>query len=95
MEKKSKKPLLEQIFDNELFPLGGIGADNPDYIEASARLEKESNHLMSRLNDEDRKRLDELISIVGERESYAVYDHFAFGFHFGVRLVWEALAGKI
>ena len=93
--KQRQKSLLEQLFDNELFPPGGIDSNNPDYFEASCRIEKESDYLMSRLNDEDRERLDELISIVGERESYAVYNHFAFGFRFGVRLMWETLTGKI
>lgn len=92
--KKTQKSLLEQIFDNELFPPGGIGSTNPDYFDASARLEKESEYLMLRLNDGDKERLDELINIVGERESYTVFDHFAFGFRFGVRLMWETLAGK-
>ena len=86
---------MEQLFDNELFSPGGIEVDNPACLEVSARVETESNHLMSRLNDADKERLDELISIVGKWESYAVYDHFAFGFHFGVLLTWEALAGKI
>lgn len=95
MQKNTGKSLLERLYDSELFPAGGVGADNPQTRDACRRAEQVSSYLMSRLDDQDRPRLDELIDILGERDSYTAYDNFAFGFRLGARLMLEATSGTL
>ncbi|MCH5287009.1 MAG: hypothetical protein J1E43_06285 [Christensenellaceae bacterium] len=88
------KSLLEQLYDGELFPPEGISSSMPAYVRASDRAEKESVYLMSRLNEEDRRRFDEFIDIAGEMESCTAFANFAYGFRCGVMLMCELIFGK-
>lgn len=92
MRKKAKKSLLEQIYDNDLIPPGGVLPSRPEYSRACGRAEEESTYLMSRLSSEDQAHLDELIGLTTEMESYTAYANFAFGLRCGATLMRELTA---
>ena len=95
MSQTRRKSIIQQIYDGELFPPGGVLSGSPAYREACGRAHTESAYLMSRLDDEDKRRLNELIDITGEMDSLTADANFAFGFRFGALLMLELLTDEI
>lgn len=94
MPKHSKKPLLEQLYDGELFPPEGLVSRNPDYRRASGQADREFQFLLSRLTSEDKQHLDALVDFTGEMDSYTAFANFAYGFRYGALLMLEILLGE-
>lgn len=94
MPRPNKKSILERLYDGELFPPDSLLSDDPAYRAACGRADRESTYLMSRLNDEDKRHLDELIDITGEMDSLTADANFTFGFRVGALLMLELLTGE-
>lgn len=92
--KKPAKPILEQLYYGEFFPEEQLRSYDPDYLPTCRKLSKSMETFSFKLNDEEKKNLDEIVNLIAIRDSMDCYASFAYGFRSGAMLMHEILTGK-
>lgn len=86
------KPLLQQLYDGEIYPAEQIVPKSLEYTELLRKLSVEKKYLREKLSASDRERFDEIGNMHLEIASLCGCKDFAYGFQLGVGLMIEALA---
>jgi hypothetical protein len=86
------KPLLQQLYDGEIFPAEQIVPKHLEYRELCRKLREEKEYFRELLSASDRERFDAMENLSQEIENLYGYEDFSCGFRLGVGLMIEALA---
>lgn len=89
--KKYRKPILERLYDGELFPASFDLTADPEYRSVLEQGEQEMDFLLRQLNEEGRARLDGFVGLLASLSAMECYAHFACGFRCGGWLMREFL----
>jgi len=85
------KKILAQLYDGEIrLPEGPYPAD-PNYLQLRKQFDQKNDLLVSMLNDQDRKLLEEIIDIRIQMDGFIDVDKFCSGFKLGARIMLEIL----
>ena len=93
MCEKTKKNILEQLFDGEIFPSEEINESDPKSRELTNAISAEREHLSAILSDSEREHLDKLNALHNESAWLYGYHCFAYGFRLGAKILIEVLDG--
>ena len=88
----AKKTLLEQLYYCEFLPSESIEPLDPDYWPTCKKVDEEIKLISQHLGSEDREHLAELVGLLSDLSCMSGYDHFAYGFRAGIRLMHEILS---
>ena len=87
------RPILEQLYDGEIYPAEQIVLSSPEAKEAVQKLEDEKAYFYGILSKADRERFDDLFDLLCEKQRHYSYADFSCGFKLGTRLAYAALGG--
>ena len=93
MCEKTKKDILEQLFDGEIFPSEEINESDPKSRELARAVSVEREHLSEVLSDSEREHFDKLNKLYNESSWLYGYHSFAYGFRLGAKILIEVLDG--
>jgi len=89
-----EKPILQQLFDGELFPSENIRPDSSVYNEMDKALSEEIEYLMNTLFGDDLDRFQKINDLHCKTASIYNYECFAHGFRLAVALMVETMNGR-
>ena len=88
------KPILQQLFDGEIYPSENINPSDPKYNEAKMALAKETDYLLKTLSGDNLNRFQKISDLYYETASIYNYECFAHGFRLAITLMFESLNVK-
>ena len=88
------KPILQQLFDGEVFPSENINPDNPVYNETRKALDEETDCLLNALSGDDADRFHRITDLYCKMASIYNYECFAHGFRLATALMVESMDSK-
>ena len=91
--------IIAQLYHGDVYPSEQIVPDSKEYKEASQDLRDgldEISKMLLATSDSEQvsSTVDNLMSLINIRCGAECYDHFAYGFKLGVRMMFDALSGK-
>lgn len=84
-----RKSILQQIFDGDFCTSETIRPSDPSYRAIGRRIDKAVGYLTTRLDDEDKTKLEELRNLIFEEQHMEAYANFAYGFRTGLLVMYE------
>ena len=88
------KSILHCIFDGEYFPMEHIAPQQPEYRTQHQKIGEEMLYFSELLQEEDKKRFEELHTILLEVQDMEYFAAYAEGFRVGVLLMMENVHQK-
>jgi len=83
--------MLRQLYYGEIRPLEISYPTDPDYLELRKQFDEKNDLLISMLDDQSRKLLEEIIDLRIQMDGSIDVDKFSNGFILGARIMLEIL----
>ncbi|MCD8231110.1 MAG: hypothetical protein LUD14_04690 [Clostridiales bacterium] len=81
--------IMELLYNGKIYPQEAIMSQDERFTEAEEKVNELFDDLHDRLNDKDKKQIEEVRDTMYESQSYAEEEHFRYGLTLGVLLMQE------
>ena len=81
--------IMELLYNGRIYPQEAIMSQDERFTEAEEKVNELSDDLHDRLNDKDKKQIEEVRDTMYESQSYAEEEHFRYGLTLGILLMQE------
>ena len=81
--------IMEMLYNGRIYPQEAIMSQDERSEEAEAKVNSLFDDLHDRLNDKDKKQIEEIRDTMYESQSYAEEENFRYGLTLGVLLMQE------
>ncbi|MCD7883805.1 MAG: hypothetical protein LUI87_08920 [Lachnospiraceae bacterium] len=81
--------IMELLYNGKIYPQEAIMSQDERFVEAEEKVNELFDDLHDRLNDKDKKQIEEVRDTMYESQSYAEEEHFRYGLTLGVLLMQE------
>lgn len=81
--------IMELLYNGKIYPQEAIMSQDERFTEAEEKVNELFDDLHDRLNDKDKKQIEEVRDTMYESQSYAEEEHFRYGLILGVLLMQE------
>lgn len=88
------KSILQQLFDDEIFPSENIKSIDPKYYEAQKSLDEATDYFLKTLSGENLDRFQKIIDLYCKTTSIYNYECFAHGFRLAISFMVESMNGE-
>jgi hypothetical protein len=89
------KPILNQLFDGEIYPAENIKPVSSEYRELSEKIEMERDYFESKLPESDRSRFEDFYNMFSARGAINAYADFSAGYRLGAQLTYAAFSEDV
>ena len=81
--------IMELLYNGRIYPQEAIMSQDERFTEAEEKVSELFDDLHDRLNDKDKKQIEEVRDTMYESQSYAEEEHFRYGLTLGILLMQE------
>lgn len=81
--------IMELLYNGRIYPAEDITSQDERYLKAEERVNRMFDDLHARLNDTDKKQLEQIREAMYESQFYAEEERFRYGLTLGVMLMQE------
>ncbi|MCC8105269.1 MAG: hypothetical protein LIO99_04530 [Clostridiales bacterium] len=81
--------IMELLYNGKIYPQEAIMSQDERFTEAEEKVNELFDDLHDRLNDKDKKQIEEVRDTMYESQSYAEEEHFRYGLTLGILLMQE------
>ncbi|MCD7920697.1 MAG: hypothetical protein LUG45_11650 [Clostridiales bacterium] len=81
--------IMELLYNGRIYPQEAIMSQDERFTEAEEKVNELFDDLHDRLNDKDKKQIEEVRDTMYESQSYAEEEHFRYGLTLGILLMQE------
>ena len=93
-DSQMSKPLLQQLYDGEIYPAEQINPQNPEYRELYRKLSEEKNYFREKFSGREQERFDGMNDLYHTIMTIYGYEDFSYGFRLGAGPMAEALSNR-